>query len=244
MAHSRPKKPKGHEGAAEHSGQEHTASDVEAIQHLKQAVDSGREWCVALLEAIGMWTLPEENFRGRHYRYLVQNEAFDWLLLAERLCHELDGAVPADEREQLLFQGILPGDINARDFRELVGSSKHRAHLNFWYGVVVEETLQLAIEEEVRKQHRAKGLADHEDLVEDAFLRIYEDTRANQLRQFRKERGIHPRKTLSLSEMNEFTYRLFKKRLNLWDPARVASDTRKGLNKLDSLHTIRVSINS
>ena len=242
MVRSRPTSTKGRRRPGDPGGQEPAGGDMEAIQYMKQAVRSGKKWYVALLEAVGMWTLPEESFKGRHYRYLVQDEAFDWLVLAERLCHELDGAVPADEREQLLFRGILPGNISAGDFRELMGSTKHRAHLNFWYGVVVEETLQLAVEEEVRKQHRAKGLPDNEDLIEEAFLRIYEDTRANQLRLFRKEKRIHPRKALSLSEMNEFTYRLFKKRLKIWDPARVASDTRKGLDKLDSLHATNISV--
>jgi hypothetical protein len=37
--------------------------------------------------------------------------------------------------------------------------------------------------------------------------------------------------------MKEFTYSLFKRRVNMWDPARVASDTRKGLEKLESLRS-------
>ncbi len=209
--------------------------EPDAVRHMKEAVRAGKEWHLALLEAVGMWTLPEEEFQGRHYLYLVQGEAFDWLLLAERLCSELDGMVPLEEKEELLFQGKLPGSIGSREFSELIGYNKHRAFLNYWYGVVVEEALQLAAEEEVRKQHRSRGYADSEDLVEEAFTRIYENTRAKLLEEFLKERGMSRHKSLSLTQMKDFTYWLFKKRLKFWDPARVASDTRKGLEKLHSL---------
>ena len=209
--------------------------EPEAVRHLKHAVQSGREWHLALLEAIGMWTIPQEEVHGRHYIYLVKGEAFDWLILAERLCEELDGLVPVEEKEHLLFQGRLPGSVTTAEFQELIGHNKHRAFLNYWYGVVVEEALQLSVEEEVRKQHLARGFSDSEDLVEETFMRIYDDTRSNLIKEFLKSKGDPRRKTLSLTETKEFTYHLFKRRLKLWDPARVASDTRKGLEKLDKL---------
>ena len=56
------------------------------IQRLEQAIIGGKHWYIALLEAIGLWTKAEENHNGRTYRYLIAGEAFDWLLLAERLC--------------------------------------------------------------------------------------------------------------------------------------------------------------
>ena len=220
--------------------QELVIGEPEAVSHLKNSVQSGMSWELALLESIGMWTLPEEKFQGRDYCYLVQGEAFDWLLLAERLCCELDGLVPTEEKEQLLFHGKLPSEISSRRFLELIGLSKHRALLNYWYGVVVEEALQLAVEEEVRKQHLARGFSDSEDLVEEAFARIYQDTRTNLLTQYLQEQGHSRRAPLSLTTAKEFTYQLFKRRLKIWDPARVASDTRKGLDKLDSLHDHRV----
>ena len=217
-------------------------NEPEAVWHLKQAVQSGREWHLALLEAMGMWTIPEEEVHGRHYTYLVQGEAFDWLILAERLCGELDGMVPMEEKEQLLFQGRLPDGISTAEFQDLIGHNKHRAFLNYWYGVVVEEALQLAVEEEVRKQHLARGFSDSEALVEEAFMRIYDDTRSNLVKEFLKGKGDPRRKTLSLTEMKEFTYQLFKRRLKFWDPARVASDTRKGLEKLSKLRAYGPSV--
>ena len=211
--------------------------EPEAVIHLRQAIQAGKAWQEALLEAVGMWTLPEERHRGRTYRYLVRDEAFDWLLLAERLCSELDGLVPAEDKERLLFEGELPDGIGVAQFRDYLGYNKHRAFLNFWYGVVVEEALQLAVEEEVRKQHRSRGFPDSEEFAEQAFLRLYSETRTNLLREYLKERGRPNGRSLNIAEMKEFTYGLFKRRIEMWDPARVASDTKKGLVRLETLRS-------
>ena len=207
----------------------------EPLRHLKAQILAGVPWRRALLEAVGMWTMPQEEYQGRTYRYLIHGEAFDWLVLAERLCTELDGVIPADEKERLLFSGRLPESIGPDLFRELMGASKYPAYLNFWYGVVVEEALQLSVEEDVRKRHIARCYADTEDLIEEVFVHLYGATRTSLIEEFRLE-VRHPRSLpFSLSDMKEFTYRLHKRRLKMWDPARVASDTNKGIKRLQLL---------
>ena len=79
------------------SSQLTSMGDVEAIRHLEQAIIGGKHWYIALLEAIGRWNTAEETHNGRTYRYLIDGEAFDWLLLAERLCETVDGLLPDDE---------------------------------------------------------------------------------------------------------------------------------------------------
>ena len=213
-------------------------TDPEAIIHLRAAVQAGVYWPRALLEAIGLWTTPLEVHQGRTYRYLIQGEALDWLTLAERLCIELERFVPAEELELLLFDGELPSEVTPEQFREWIGSNKHRAYLNYWYGVVVEEALQQAVEDDVRKRHRARCYPDNEDLVEEAFTHLYGESRTTLLKEFRLSAKIAQRAPLSLTNYKEFTYWLSKRRFNLWDPARVASDTRKGIRKLNQLEQI------
>jgi hypothetical protein len=207
----------------------------EAVTHLREAIASGIPWHVALLEAIGLWTLPQEVHQERTYQYLVQGEAFDWLLLAERLCAEVDGLIPTPEKERLLFHGKLPEEVEPTVFRDRLGVTKYRAYLNYWYGVVVEEALQLAVEEEVRKTHLARCYSDSEELVEESFTHLYGATRTTLLAEYRQREKIPPRRHLSLSDLKGFTYWLFQRRLNLWDPARVASDTQKGVKRLRQL---------
>lgn len=212
-----------------------TVQAPEAVIYLKSAVRSGTPWPQALLEAIGLWTLPQEVYQGRTYKYLLHREAFDWLLLAERLCEEIYDMAPAEELERLLFDGTLPDSVSQEEFRNLLGGTKYRAYLNYWYGVVMEEALQLAVEEEIRKRHFARCYLDNVYLEDEAFVHLYQDTYRNLLTEFRRQQVMPTDGDMTLTEHKEFTYWLFKRRISLWDPARVASDTRKGLQKLEQL---------
>jgi hypothetical protein len=198
------------------------------IQEMRSAVQSGRKhWFLAMMEAVRAWPLPHEVTAGRHYRYLIAGEAFDWLLLAERLSEEIEDLVPADELEDLLFHERLPLEMDAEEFRAQLGA-KYRAHLNFVYGVRVETALQLAVHGEVHKE-RLSRIWENGHMDDEAFARIYGGTRAQMLAAYRQKLGQPATDELSLCDLNEFTYWLFRYRLANCDPARVASDTRKGL---------------
>jgi hypothetical protein len=207
-------------------------ADNKAISHLKQAIASGKNWYLALLEAIALWTSAEEDYKGRHYRYLIDGEAFDWLLLAERLCREVADIIPEAERDALLFHGQPPLDLSAPEFKKLIGSGKYHQHLNYFYGVTVEEALLQAVQEEIRKERRISGYNNEPNLLNDAYRRIYGATKAILLKRFRRERRYPQLKSTSLDELKEFSYWLFKYRLQQCDKARVASDTKKALERL------------
>ena len=70
------------------------------------------------------------------------------------------------------------------------------------------------------------------DVNEEAFQRVYGAPRQELLARFQQEKGMPPVDSLTLAEMKEFTYWLFKYRVATCDPERVASDTRKALNQL------------
>jgi hypothetical protein len=206
--------------------------NIEAIRHLEQAILSGKHWYIALLEAIGLWTDGEETYNGRHYRYLIDGEAFDWLLLSERLCEAVDDLLPEDEKVDLLFHGKPPIMLTKEKFKELIGSAKYHQYLNYFYGITVEEALILAVQEEVRKERRTLGYNNEHNLVNEVYHRIYGATKAILLKRFRREKGYPQLKSISLTELKEFTYWLFKYRLKNSDKARVASDTKKALEQL------------
>ncbi|MFC1931128.1 hypothetical protein ACFLXJ_02870 [Chloroflexota bacterium] len=211
------------------------ASDAEAISHLKQAIADGKHWYVALLEAMGLWGSVEETRSGRIYRYLIAGEAFDWLLLAERLCDSVDGLLPVDEREALLFYGKPPVDLNPGQVKGIIGSSKYQQYLNYFYGITVEKALILAVQEEVHKERQVFGCVSEHEAANEAYRRIYGTTKTMLLRRFRREKGYPQLKSISLSELKEFTYWLFKYRLGQSEKAKVASDTRKALEQLRRL---------
>jgi hypothetical protein len=207
------------------------------VADLQRAVAHGADWFPALLEAIARWEEAEETVDGRHYQYLIGGEAFDWLLLAERLCSALDGAVPSAEREALLFFSRMPQPLEDDEFRRAIGDEKHAAHLNFIYGVAVEEALQLRVEEEVLKERRADVWKNGNGLrVDDqVFERVYGKSSDELLAAFREAHALAAGDALSYGEHRAFTYWLFKYRVNQSDPARVASDTRKALAQVSAL---------
>ena len=204
----------------------------EAIRHLKQAVAGGKPWHIALLEAIGLWTWPEENHNGHLYCYLIDGEAFDWLLLAERLCLEIADVIPEQELVALLFFGRLPEELSAEEFKELVGSAKYHAHLNYLYGVTVEKFVLLAIEEEIHKERQGHVFSGRDGGFDDSYQRLYGASQEALLRRFRDEKGYPQSDDITLDQLQEFTYWLFKYRLGNCDRARVASDTKKGMEYL------------
>jgi hypothetical protein len=206
--------------------------DTQAIQGLKSAVAEGKNWYIALLEAIRLWQSPRENYAGRCYQYLVANEAFDWLVLTERLCEELDGLVPERDRANLLFFGIPPVELSKEKFKKLIGASKYRAYLNYFYGILVEKFLLLSVAEEIRKKKRVSGMHSDTGVMDEVYQRIYGVPESTLLRQFRKERHYPQLRSIRACELNEFTYWLFKYRIRTRDKSRVASDTKKALTKL------------
>jgi len=207
--------------------------DAQAIQHLKQAITQGKRWYIALLEAIKLWETPEEEYNGRHYRYLIGNEAFDWLLLAERLCQEINGLVPEKEYVDLLFFDKAPIELSKDEFRHLIGDSKYNAYLNYLYGILLEQFLILAVMDEIRKRKSVLGLINSDkNVVDAAYQSVYGATQAELLKTFRRERRYPLSRSIGLGELNEFTYWLFKYRLKRCDKSCVASDTKKALLKL------------
>ncbi len=216
-----------------------TTSKPEAVRYLEDAIARGEHWYLAVLEAISLWTEAQEVHNGRHYRYLIAGEAFNWLLLIERLCDSVYGLIPENEKMGLLFHGQPPIDVSREQFQELIGSAKYHTYLNYVYGVTVEEALILAVHEEVRKERYAAGYARERDITSDVYRRIYGKTQTELLRTFRDEQGFPQANNISLTEMDEFTYWLFKYRFENCDKSKVASDTKKGIERLRQLKSAR-----
>lgn len=209
-----------------------------AISHLKGEIAAGKHWYLALLEAIALWDMEEEFHQGRQFRYLIGGEAFDWCLLAERLLGEVDRGASPEEVEALLFSGRPPLEVGEEEMRRLMGYAKYRAHLNYLYGITVEEALILAVEGEVRKERRCRGAKEDPGLEEEVYKRIYGRPHSHLLEEFCRQNGYSQGDRLPFWHLKEFTYWLFKYRLKSCDKAKVASDTKKGLKQLRQQQTL------
>ena len=201
------------------------------------ALRAGQPWFDALLDAIRRWDIPRELIDGREYVYLIEREAFDWLLLCERLCDAMPpGLLPAEEVEALLADETPPQTLSEDEFQERIGPAKYWAHLNFLYGVRVEQALQLAVERALQKESGGVSFSHvRRDLERDTHARIYGATQDELLRDFREQSDRPQTERISQQEWQAFTYWLFRSRVERQDPARVASDTRRGLDMLREL---------
>lgn len=210
----------------------HLPAPDETVLRMRQAIAGGQHWFEALLDAVARWRLPFERVGDRDYRYLIHGEAFDWLLLAERLLDEVPDLVPPAEREALLWENRWPIDMENDEFALRLGPVKHSTHLNYLYGVLVEEALQLSVEEEIHKEVRSRAWGHDQRVDESMYHRVYGKGREELFSLHYEETGILMGHDVPYGNWKAFTYWLFKQRLKRQDKARVASDTRKGLAQL------------
>ena len=213
-----------------------TPESKQALDHLRSGIEEGRPWHIVLLEAVGMWTSPRELVNGTTYQYLINQEAFDVLTLSQRLAQEIVDLVPQTEWRQFRLHGKFPQELAEEDFHQIIGEAKLKGILNFWYGVALEGALQSAVRDEIRKDRLNVGLKSQAGLVEQGFIRIYGLSRSVLLQQYRAKFLPDHEGPLEASQRKEFTYWLFKLRLDLCAKERVASDTRKAILWLQRKH--------
>ena len=80
-----------------------------------------------------------------------------------------------------------------------------------------------------------KDPRSNEEVRDPIYERIYGRPRSELLAEFRDEANQPNSANISLAELREFMYWLFKFRVKNQEPARVASDTRKALAQLSAM---------
>ena len=213
----------------------------EGLASFHAALADGEPWYPAMLQVIGRWAIAEEMVGRVRYVYLIAGEAFDWLRLAQRLIESVGKLVPKDEAERLLLFGVTPEGTDDEAFTRALGAEKHRAHLNFQYGVIVEEALLLTAENALNKAGALSGsngaLADVE-----AYQRVYGRPYEELIGMYGAETEAPAGERMSLPEWQAFTYWCSKYRFRMGEPARVASDTRKALALLSTMESSRARL--
>lgn len=219
---------------------------AEMISRLKSAIllagPVGDEWKMAVLEAIAAWPTAQEQIGDELYVYLIGGEAFDWQLLAKRMLWECEAEIEQDVWWAWLSEPVLFAGFDESDFMRAVGVDKGRAHLSYFYGVTVEQSLVTAVEEEVTHRRVGAGRPLSDYSLELAYETLYGNTRDQLWEVFKLELGSMParegwrhRDEHTLGSEDAFTYWLFKLRMERSDPAKIASDTRKALAKLERM---------
>ena len=215
----------------------------------ERVADPSADWRRAVVEAMARWPLARESVGERRFVYLIGGEAFNWRALADRLIEACCEEAPEAEREEMLTGSGLPANMGEDEWMRTLGVEKYRAHLNYVYGVTVEQALQVAVQEEICKRNVGNGYMPGETECERAYERLYGSGLTELWAEFREEVPGSPHSGSGADEHaladgpvsgcvadgDEFAYWLFKRRVAKADPARVASDTRKGLLQLEKI---------
>ncbi len=200
------------------------------------------DWKQLVLETVGQWPESSEVFGNQTLQYLIGGEAFDWRLLASRILENVENGPASEDWQVWLDAPDLFGGFGEPEFMRIMGVDKSRASLSFFYGVTVEQGLIVAAREEIAKRRVASGRAPSDDRCDEVYQRLYGNDRAGLWDEYCS--GTELSETTgsslnppghSLGEGDSFTYWLFKRRMERLDPARVASDTRKGLAQLEKM---------
>lgn len=185
-----------------------------------------------MLRAAGTWQLATETYRQCRQTYLIGGEALDLLLVIDRIASERPAEVPRAERNALRFSGRPPLFVPASEFAQLLGPVRFKAYLNHFYGVTVEEAVIHAVELESTKSH----VLDREKI--DVYRNIYGLSFDDLLERFWDDLDSGGSSQLQWDTFKEFTYWCFRLRIKTQVPARVASDTRKGIKLLQRLRNV------
>lgn len=209
---------------------------------LERSGSTEEQWKHSVLETIAKWPLANENLAGEQLDYLIGGEAFDWRLLAERLLTECGTVIESEIWWEWLSDPVLFAGFEEPEFMRLVGVDKFRSHLSYFYGITVEQALIVAVEEEITHRRVGAGRPLSDQSLELAYETLYGNTREQLWEVFKLEtdmkqlrEGWRHRDEHSISSEDAFTYWQFKLRMDQSDPARIASDTRKGLAKLERM---------
>ena len=204
----------------------------EALKRVAERINAGHDWSSALLEAVNLWTLSQEIYEGRLYRYLIQGEAFDLKLLTYRLMQPSKSLIALDEYRRFLFGENVLGSIHKSNIRRILGPFKYQGYLNYWYGITVEMALQLAVFSEVRKEQAGRGRIFKRHNLTEVYGRIYGSIPVMLFEKFRRTLDSPGSIKSVFGDSKEFLYWLFKRRISICEKERVASDTKKALEWL------------
>ena len=202
------------------------------LRRFDAELDAGSHWYVAALRACGQWRLASETHQGRRLTYLVAREALDLVLLIDRIASTRRDAVPRGERDALRFHGRPPVYVPGHAFAAALGDVRYKAYLNHFYGIDVEEAVVHAVELEAAKAHPLDRASV------DVYLLVYGKTLDELLATYRAARGLKDDGRVRWDVWKDFTYWRFRLRLRTQVPARIASDTRKGIALLQRLRGV------
>ena len=203
------------------------------INQLNRSFDSDELLVDTFMKIIGEWPVKFENIDNIEYRYWVNDEAFNWHLLANRIASYVTEVNNKKVLEKLLHSTHwLPGSDQGKIIN-FFPPDTYRAHLNFIYGVVLEEVIICFNEMEKNKDVINQFHAS--DAINAVYLDLYGYNFSEFIRIYEFEKKIKLDNFDSLAVYHDFLYWSWKYRLKKSTPEKIAYDSQSGINFLMNL---------
>lgn len=232
------------------NGKIDTEEDRRALlDDLQKKIEAHSEnWKTAFLETIAAWPIENERIFDETFHYFIGGEAFNWKRLAERIATQLDreesNTIPAEKIFEWIEASNVFGGIPEDEFRRILGIDGWRAHLNHFYGVHIEQCLIAAVQARIQKNRYASGMPPSDDASDKAYIGLYEQTEQELWEIFTTENAERlsnliaesPEQTRTIALDEEFTYWLFKRRIEYTLAPQVAAETQRGLDMMAKIN--------
>ena len=214
----------------------------------KRIEDQPAEWQNAFIATIAAWPVENEIVYGETFHYFIGGEAFNWKRLAERIATQIAVEQCESPRSDEIFDWIEKsgtfGGFSEQEFRRILGVDGWRAHLNHFYGVHIEQCLLAAVQSRIQKRRYSKGMPPSDDASDQAYVGLYEGTEHELWQIFKDENSERLSHlidesddgTRSIALDEEFTYWLFKRRIENTNAPQVAAETQRGLDMMASIN--------
>tara|TARA_Y100001970_G_scaffold225688_1_gene278739 strand:- start:18142 stop:18807 length:666 start_codon:yes stop_codon:yes gene_type:complete len=200
------------------------------INQLNQKFNSDELLIDTFLKIIGKWPVKTEIINNIEYKYWIDDEAFNWHLLATRIIFSLNEETNKKPLNAFLHSTYLLPGSDQRKIINLFPPDKYRAHLNFIYGVVLEEVIICFNEMEKNKDIINQFHAS--DAINAVYLDLYGYNFSEFKRIYEFEKKIKLDKFDSLYSYYDFLYWSWKYRIKKSTPEKIAYDSQSGINFL------------
>tara|TARA_Y100001970_G_C14227029_1_gene856316 strand:+ start:1541 stop:2203 length:663 start_codon:yes stop_codon:yes gene_type:complete len=204
------------------------------INQLNHSFDSDESLIDAFMKIIGHWPLKSEKIDNIEYQYWVNDEAFNWHLLATRIIFSITEANNKQILNKLLHSTYLLPGTDQRKIINLFSPDKYRAHLNFIYGVVLEEVIICF--NEMEKNKDVINQFNASDAINAVYLDLYGYNFSEFIRVYEFEKKIKLDEFNSLYSYYDFLYWSWKYRLKKSTPEKIAYDSQSGINFLMNMN--------
>ena len=171
------------------------------------------------------------------HKTFILGEAFNWKLSLKHYYSEFENLCEIDD---FLF---IPYEFNQKErdqIKRIMGTKLYSAHLNYFYGIVVENAIREILRLEIEKKRGYHDYGNYFEINEEVFSLIYRKKNKELWSEFCSYKRLGsksyyvPSKIYSL-EYDSFTYWLSKKRIKLCTPELNASLISRGLNYLERI---------